>query len=455
MFSVSEIVKVRADALSALAYAADHVVAKEEIQFYGVLGYQDYQHHQAKHPWVFFRISDIRTNAFDGGVYYVMLAFAINSVSGLVELTCFKQNALMSAINNSQVLLATAEEITALQKNQLPTSSKPNIKEEITKLTEEMFGEERVWLAGTSMIIHFPEIDICNSAGKKHPIKDLFVKFNFLHDFSAIDSFLSGLRTTLSTVEVLKSYQHSHLNSNGLGSWCSFCLGSSTPIVKCFMELQIDKAFSQKDWKDKYYMFLFQIDQYVRWESKEGGPYRFFKDLSTGMPRPTALTSLPYISPTTLLFTAVRDVIFNRNLPHGSYLNELSVKPEWFELTTLPSGRLRIVLKPWELLPELRSSIEYYIQKNFQGNTDARTWIILYDPINKTYHEYGSTTNIGAIRQACADFKSKSFIFKGKPVPYSVPDEDAYTKTSYQSAVNPAFYGYVEDAIELMINNPI
>lgn len=158
--------------------------------------------------------------------------------------------------------------------------------EDIYKLAADIFGEDRVDIVKssefiTNIIIHFPEINITNSRNQNHLIKDLYVKFNIdikLRDFVDISKtvskgliYLFGIRQTYSLKEYESRYNHSHLSS-GISDWSRFCLGSS--VFNTLIE-NVKITLSEEDWN---LMFL-SLENYLSWESIEGGPYFFIQDM--------------------------------------------------------------------------------------------------------------------------------------------------------------------------------
>lgn len=121
-----------------------------------------------------------------------------------------------------------------------------------------------------NIIIKYPEFEISNSIGLKHTIKDLYVNIN--HDLctqqdGGFSFCMSGFRPLTNTKE--NYYTHSHL-SDGSKHYDYFCLGSGTPLSLAFAG-QLNAERLNAD----YMEMLFRcIDEYLKWESLEGGPYR-------------------------------------------------------------------------------------------------------------------------------------------------------------------------------------
>lgn len=126
------------------------------------------------------------------------------------------------------------------------------------------------------LIIKFDEFTIINSKRQSHIIKDLYVliPFNVKEDKVLIGNSLWGGRGTVSNVEFIGQYNHSHLN----GSWdniSTFCLGSG-PIHKYILE------FNLKPNEHNLFSVLYNVKIYVEWESLEGTPHRYIERLGKG-----------------------------------------------------------------------------------------------------------------------------------------------------------------------------
>lgn len=137
--------------------------------------------------------------------------------------------------------------------------------------------------------IHFDEFTISNNLEQSRTIKDLFFRFNVTlvneyYPFQESHFEVSGLRVTRSTlsgVEYQSGYVHSHTPGRAVfappSSYADFnklCLGSG--------ELSILKTLLKPDYdEDLFKLFLYQIQNYVIWESLDGGPYRKMSEIGS------------------------------------------------------------------------------------------------------------------------------------------------------------------------------
>lgn len=117
------------------------------------------------------------------------------------------------------------------------------------------------------IILKFDDITIENSSGEKNLIKSMFVRM----DYGLVENrFLSGIRGAageMTVKNVMHSYIHSHLPSGSTAFGSSFCLGISE-----LQDILYDMSAKPYD-ADKFDLFLYNLKEYVKWESTEGGPH--------------------------------------------------------------------------------------------------------------------------------------------------------------------------------------
>ena len=135
----------------------------------------------------------------------------------------------------------------------------------------------------------YPEIEITNTNKEKHTIKNLVVVFplkwdSLLRKWQIED--MRGLRLTLSYLEFSKLYSHSHLSSRNLTrnltsnfksmTSSKFCLGSST-LGMSIAEYNTESNKEQSNLVLEG--ILYTLDTYVTWESLEGVPHNYIRNL--------------------------------------------------------------------------------------------------------------------------------------------------------------------------------
>ena len=131
----------------------------------------------------------------------------------------------------------------------------------------------------------YPEIEITNTNKEKHTIKNLVVVFSLKWDsyfkkWKIND--MTGVRLTLSYLELSRLYPHSHLSSNNLTNnfksmtSIKFCLGSST-LGMSIAEYNTESNKEQSNLVLEG--ILYTLDTYVTWESLEGVPHNYIRNL--------------------------------------------------------------------------------------------------------------------------------------------------------------------------------
>lgn len=157
--------------------------------------------------------------------------------------------------------------------------------EDVFAIAKDIFGEENIDFNKVNptdfeIIVLFPEVNITNSRRYKHVIKDLYVKISVgicsasnVGDRLSIIS-LSGRRGKICEEEYHSEYGHSHFSGNGVSRWSEFCLGTSSDFSMIVQTMKF--SLTQEDWS----LFFLSLENYVSWESIEGGPYRNIHNIS-------------------------------------------------------------------------------------------------------------------------------------------------------------------------------
>lgn len=144
-------------------------------------------------------------------------------------------------------------------------------KDSVTKLVNEIFGEDRVFSTGSNssfnLYIHFPEVEIRNSRGGRRTINDLIVKMlvnNYGAHSLGLDCQGSVFSPDLYAADA--GYAHSHLPRCQFGTFSHFCLGASV-FASMIVDLSVNPT--ELNWTK----VLLGLPRYLSWESLEGGPY--------------------------------------------------------------------------------------------------------------------------------------------------------------------------------------
>lgn len=145
-----------------------------------------------------------------------------------------------------------------------------------------LWQEERPFTI--EFVIHFPSIIITNKDNLSHEIKDMYIKLMPSQSYDRTFTFnnFRGKRMTASKNEIISNYQHSHQpgrawshSTDGAFIWRDFCLGSSEiKQVLSMLESRYDEG--------RFKLLLLQLDEYLNYESIEGNPYCYLRNVLGG-----------------------------------------------------------------------------------------------------------------------------------------------------------------------------
>lgn len=160
------------------------------------------------------------------------------------------------------------------------------IKIELQPILEDLYPERWSWTKKDEILIHFPAFTIINSRGERHDIKDLYTKLTYSHINKTFDGYVDGTRMSITNSELNGNYAHSHLPSiskSNVGAFNGFCLGRST-LSMLLSDLATLEMVENKleDVKLRFMLVLMELENYLQWESLEGGPYRQMSNINSG-----------------------------------------------------------------------------------------------------------------------------------------------------------------------------
>jgi hypothetical protein len=172
------------------------------------------------------------------------------------------------------------------------------------KVIKDFFGD-RVDIQDGFFIVYFPIKHVQNSSGRQHTIYDVYLKVDisyqntfrqkYLSDFAKYFSkflensnsnpcfsLVSGTRTKASQEEYSSSYVFSHF-SRGFDEWRNTCLGEG--LLSKYRNIPI----SSEEFAISYCVAL---ENYLSWESLEGGPYIKISDIRSNSTTENVLYSV-------------------------------------------------------------------------------------------------------------------------------------------------------------------
>lgn len=119
----------------------------------------------------------------------------------------------------------------------------------------------------STLLVYFPELNITNTARRKHKIVDLWMKFHF--NFMYRMTSMGGTRSSKSYQEYQAGYNHSHMHTSrdcSRDTLLSCCLGETHYRT---LQTQLFAGFDKTDMT----LFMQQLEDYLSWESLQGGPH--------------------------------------------------------------------------------------------------------------------------------------------------------------------------------------
>lgn len=137
-----------------------------------------------------------------------------------------------------------------------------------------------------NITIHFPELNITNRNELSHTIKDLYVRLTFNKVTGKLLERPQGTKLTYSLAEYSSKYIHSHLPPYSIDSFSPFCLGA-TAFAEFVAVLQTERPT-----EDQLEYFLYQLDNYLVWESLEGGPYNRISNIAVKINNGRSISTL-------------------------------------------------------------------------------------------------------------------------------------------------------------------
>lgn len=136
------------------------------------------------------------------------------------------------------------------------------------------------------IFIKFPDVTIKNSIEMEHYLGDIFVRLGGYHDARfkfRIESNLYGMRGTFAPLDRVLKWSHSHLaKSNDSQGFSSFCIGGDNHMFSGNYYGDYRTSNTGQVWETtplEFESILLSIEDFLSWESLEGGPYNRMEDI--------------------------------------------------------------------------------------------------------------------------------------------------------------------------------
>lgn len=328
----------------------------------------------------------------------------------------------------------------------------PKIIEDIYNVFKEYYGEDKTDLqtveSNYNILVHWPEVTVANEYNESIVIWHLYSKI-IINPSGKLLSQPAFNRTEYNEMQWYSDYAHSHLpgiNKVDIRSWRTSCLGEgpiNNTIAKLRASTWTEYVYGDGDNIEHNYsgttmytdmqvwqLFCWELDKYVHIESVEGGPYRRLKNVGLQNNKNSTVHSLRIITvpPSNQAYVVLIKKfvkhLLSLNLLEFSYsngnytigwsftdtvLNISNCFIEWFNLANNNSLR-----KDYDMRAMLRNE---FLKKAFIS-TDS----LIYE-VERTH--YGSNNNLHS------NIGEELFIFKGKPVHFTINTCNLLSTTPY------------------------
>lgn len=290
--------------------------------------------------------------------------------------------------------------------------------------------ERKLVIQIRGLVLYFPRVTITNRERKRksHLIKDIFVRIPFFINQGerlGIGT-IEGGRTTLSYAEYCSHYYHSHLSINAIGSissrsqppmYSTFCTGSG--------EINIYQADMNSEGitEARATAYLMQIMTVVGYESIEGTPYRYIRNIM--IRDASGRKSNPNRN--------VADNLYRRTLAHCKDNNIVPC--------------LEFAIENNKYIVKDNSKFDEFLLATVTDEDAKRNILCMIDETG-AYYQYGSTPT----REQPPTVTNK-YIFQGREIQFTVEDiPGEIDDSNIEYFIHPFIKTYIKNQIEYDIN---
>lgn len=180
-----------------------------------------------------------------------------------------------------------------------------NIHEKIKNVANEFIGENNCSYTVLNkesgyLYIKFKDVAIKNSSSHTTLINEIIVRIFFIglyHDKKKDNinfkiGSIDGLRTLFSEDHLNSGYCHSHLRSGLKNNFDDFCLGTG---ILSFIKNRDKVKKNDGEFENYIYSILMNVEDYIKWESLEGGPYFTINSITSSRRNSPTINTLFYL----------------------------------------------------------------------------------------------------------------------------------------------------------------
>lgn len=285
--------------------------------------------------------------------------------------------------------------------------------------------------------VYYPEIIITNSTQKSHVITDLYVKFSFDYLGRLYSSFRIN-RGSYSDQEWYSNYKHSHTGGSfpeAVDHFSIPCLGGG-PITSTIAVLKNTtlETFSEIE----IVQFLILMDDFLKWESLEGVPYKYLRDI-----RGVGYYNVsPNRSPKELRSSEKQ--FLEHVVKETDFLEHVKEHASLIPTVKYDTPKYSILFNEWELQKILFS----YYQKEINTFVGILTNMSMYkDSLNRVYYRMRTRSEYSSAER----YEGRTlFNFKGREVKLKI--HKTITEKVEDFCITPEILYYLINRLEMLIN---
>ena len=286
-------------------------------------------------------------------------------------------------------------------------------------------------------IVYYPEIVITNSTGESHVITDLYVKFAFDY-FGRLHYSFKINRGSYSDQEWNSRYKHSHTESlfpEAIDHFNTPCLGGG-PInsIIAVLRNKTFETFSELE----IVQFLILMDDFLKWESLEGVPYKYIQDIGRDGDYNISLNR----SPKKLISSEKQ--FLEHVVKETDFLEHIKEHASLIPTVKYGTPKYSILFNEWEL----QKILFYYYQEWINTFNGALTNLIMYkDSLNRVYYRRETISEYGSIER----YEGRTlFKFKGQEVKLKI--HKTIIEKVKDFCITPEILYYLINRLEILIN---
>jgi len=266
-------------------------------------------------------------------------------------------------------------------------------------------------------IIRYTDITISNSRGQNHHIIEMYFSLDFNKDLQLVQT--RGMRGDRTYIEHISYYGHSHLSGGEQGELGNLCFGSGPiRVTSNCLRRQFDA--------DHLNLFCHHLNNFVKWESLEGTPYKYISKIGIG----NVLYKMDY----TNCFQYWRDYV-GKDILTGLSMNHFNVY--------LSYGRVRI---------QYTDEFQMYLGELLRSNPSTTGHRNAYGIKGADGNIYSAQSH----RNLSGSTLTSNVLFKGSRIVIHITDydEDFFTK-NIKFYANKSFADYCCGIIERNIKEKL